>query len=260
MIDCYNYPQNKKCMSKNLTSSLFYVLLVLIPYSFISNVHAQFINLDRGQSVSVLNYTGLDIGYLPNKDKQNAATAYISPQWNMGSVELESGKLIQNCLMKYNLINNQIEINNINDEGSEIKLVYAGSVKRFYWLDTELSRKLNFVSCKLFKFDQTPIYGFFQIVVYGKYQLFLKTKINLKEADYVSVLNVGSPTRQLEQKESLYFYNKDLVYELKSLKDFFELIPEKSEKLQAYAKENYIKKINTENMAQLVKYLNSLED
>jgi len=245
-------------MFKNLTHSVFYI--ILISYCFISSAHAQFMNLNTGQSLTVLTYTGLDIGYLPNKDKQNAAAAYISQQWNMGSIELESGKLIQNCLMKYNMINNQIEINHINDEGSEIKLVYAGSVKKFYWLDTELSKKMNFVSCKLFKFDQTPIYGFFQVLVYGKYQLFLKTKINMKEADYVSVLNVGSPTKQLEQKESMYFYANELVYELKSLKDFYELIPNEADQVQAFAKENYIKKLNTENMMQLVKYLNTLEN
>ncbi len=122
--------------------------------------YSQIIDADR----SILDRNNLP-GFIKEKKPEvvnpYSKDYYLSSFWQVGNVVFVNNKVLDNVLLKYDIVKHIVEIK----EGEEVYLVSANSVKDFTWFNNEVSDFETFESTKNFYDLPEPLFGFMEVLV-----------------------------------------------------------------------------------------------
>jgi len=172
---------------------------------------------------------------LPQPPGMIIGDVYFDEKWNVGTILLEGTEtLIEGYPLKYNLQDHSIEIKT----KSGVKVLDSRKVSSIVWVDSLSGSPTYFLNGARFFEDQTPIAGLVEIVVDGKLPLISKTRLMIKEPDYVVALNVGSRDTKILKKTKYYLVEKQALIQISSKKKLLPYFGDKGDEIDNFIKVN----------------------
>jgi hypothetical protein len=143
-------------MTAKIVYTVFTLLLLIVSGI---NSYSQIIDADR----SILDQNNLP-GFIkekkPEVDNPYSKNYYLSTYWQVGNVVFVNNKVLDNVLLKYDIVKHIVEIK----DGEEVYMVSANSVKDFTWFNNEVSDFEIFESTKNFYDLPEPLFGFMEVL------------------------------------------------------------------------------------------------
>ncbi len=174
-------------------------------------MQAQLIDADR----SILDQNNLP-GFIkekkPNVDSPYSRNYYLSSLWQAGSVSFINNQVLENVLLKYDVVKHIVEI---KDE-KEIFMVSAKSVKNFKWFNTELSHFENFESTRNFYDLPELLFGFLEVIVerqigLDEFKVLAYHDVWLYQANTSVSLSGSHRANDVYWKDKFYFFKNGEV-------------------------------------------------
>lgn len=160
-------------------------------------------------------------------------THYYSDEWEEGEIELNNGSFIKGFTLKYDIENDELQIN----AQSKIRTLDGLEVNRFTILHE--NRSVNFINAMTFTLEGTPLTGFFEVVADGKYKLLSKLSISMKKATYNLAIDMGTEENVITKVETLYLATESQLNKLsKNKKKTLVFFGNSAEAIEQYAKTN----------------------
>ena len=232
------------------------LFVLILMFSIISS----FAQSDVQKDVILSNYSAGSsanvITEIPFQKGETTGSIYIAEDWYSGSLELIDGRVVANYPLKYNIRNNEIEIN--TEEG--VRIVNYSMIKDFAWMNTTKGVEL-FQNCDSYtkNNEDLNLTGFFQVLVDGKTKLFIKSKIDLVESNYNVAMNAGSKSDKFVKKDEYYIYKDEQLHKiLKSKGSVLNVLKDKKKEVKNYAKNNDLKFRVIEDLVKIIEYYNTL--
>ncbi len=189
-------------MNKNFY--IFYIFILLFLTGSVS--FAQLIDADR----SILDQNNLP-GFIKEKkvgiESPYSKNYYLSSLWQVGSVTFTNEQMLDNVLLKYDVVKHIVEIKDDN----ETYMVSANSVKNFTWFNNEVSHFENFESTRNFYDLPEPLFGFLEVIVekqigLDEYKVLAYHDVWLYQANTSVSLSGSHRSNDIFWKDKFYFF------------------------------------------------------
>lgn len=193
---------------------------------------------------------------LPKQKTAPKGSVYLVDDWMHGTIILKDSTNISGYPYRYNMRSKYIEL---KDESDSIKVLSFAKVD---WMFSKTIHGTNvYDNCSnyMLEYPELGDCEFVEIMVYGKATLFDKLSLNMIEANYNRAVDAGE-TSDTYYVEHTYYILKDgeLIRIKKSKGSVLNVLEDKKEELSSYIKSNKLKMREPNNIAQVVKYYNSL--
>ncbi|WP_161890092.1 hypothetical protein [Pontibacter russatus] len=194
-----------------------------------------------------------NITEMADKSAVVEGSVYLNDEWRQGSLYTSAGQVLENIPIKYDIRHDVMEVK--TEDG--VKVLSGMYIKRFEWVDKENQEKALFLNCKDFGLNERIYAGFFRVVVPGaKVQLLSHTELQVQEANYTPILDVGDKKAEILKKEKFYISDGKQVLELKDKNAFKIFGPEEGE-MKQYAKKSRLKISKRNDAALLLAHYNT---
>jgi len=233
---------------------LIQLLITLLAYS-------HFLNAQTGAS----NVTGkIEANWNPGgivvtkkmEVGETKGTVFLNDDWYMGSIYLTSGGSIENYPLKFNLALDNMEIKT----DDEIKVLSANFIESFTWYELETSQQVSYIPCKNYKYEGHEFFGFFKVLYQDSTSLFSRAELAIKKGYYNQTHDAGTPEDEYLRKVSYFIAIGENVYNANSKKQVLHAVGDDGDQLKSFAKENKLNFGHEEDLAEIVKYYNSLSE
>lgn len=182
-------------------------------------------------------YSGLFFDQIPHPKGEVINEWYLNDHWNMSSILLkESEMVLENCLVKYNVKDETLEIKTSTD----IKLLYVSKVKSVAWTDSVTNLKSYLISGQDFVENGAHLGGLLEVLADGKKPLLKRTTIYIKKPDYNVAMSVGSRDETVYQQKDLYVSTNNTLSKIKSKKDLLNSLQDQKELVESYIKDQQL--------------------
>lgn len=177
---------------------------------------------------------------------------YIDDTWQKGDIYLKSEQNIRNQWIRYDLQNDLLEIK-FRDE---IKVIPLNRLDHFNLLEPGLSKR--YMNCDRFSFeDGTRLSGICQVLVNGFFGAMVKYDYEIKKADYVPALDMGSRHDEVLIKKYPFLLKEGYVYRMpRRKKEFYDFVINPYADVRAYMKENNLNFRREPDLVRIIEYLN----
>ncbi len=177
---------------------------------------------------------------------------YIDDEWHMGKFTLISNQTIENYPVKYDLKNNNLEI----QLSGEIKILDLYRIKEFSWED-EAGASHRFINLNV-KATGSKLYGIAQILYDGEAKL-LKTYVYRPKPESEVKYGAYSSIDHNYVQEELYIMEGEKVLFVNSNKKrFMKFFDNYSPAIMSFIKSNNLKINKVADLKTIVEYYNSL--
>jgi len=180
-------------------------------------------------------------------------TYYLDEDWSNGDILLKSGILIKNQVIRYDLEYDMLEIK-IPDQ---IKIIPLRKLES-YILFEEPDANLLFVNCERYSFeDGTPLSGICQVLDTGYYGGIIKFTCNLKEADYIPALDMGSKSHEIVLTSHIFLTKDKTIFKIPvKKKNFYNFYINPKVDIKLYMKKNKLNHRKPEDLAKVLHFIN----
>lgn len=199
------------------------------------------------------NVTNLVTGF---DDRKGALKGdyYLEESWLMGHVMLNTGFEIKDIPIRYDLYNHYLEIK----FDKSIKVLNESRIESFRTFERSGSEK-KYINASTFKLEDVPLLGFYEVLAEGECNLLKKTKIKIKEPDYVPAFDMGSMDTEIIKKTDYFLAFDETVYPIangnnKNLAHF----KEHKAVLKDYIKSNKLRFKRPDDAIKIVDFYNRL--
>lgn len=178
---------------------------------------------------------------------------YLNEEWSAGEITLQGGQVIKNYPMRYDLLNNLMEIKTEN----QVKVLQGFKIDSFSFTSLLGTRDLYVTEIKAK--DGTPVKGVFELVEDGKeWDLLSKVTIKILPPNYNKVLDAGSQEEKKVLKHDYYFYDGQTMVEVGRSKKKFanQFAAPLQEKVLSCIKKDKLSLKKEEDLLQINKCLN----
>lgn len=177
---------------------------------------------------------------------------YIDTEWHLGNILLESGTLLENYRVRYDLMSQTLEIQTT----SAVRLLDFKLIKTLVWRDDITTR--YFISGSAFSLDGSNVVGLIEVLSDGKKPLFRHTKMYMRQPDYVPAFDVGSRDAKIYKKSKLYVADGNELQEVKGKKDIIQVLGDKKSEMETFIETNDLRTKTDFEVARIFDYYNSL--
>ncbi len=166
------------------------------------------------------------------------------------SITFENGQVIQPLTIRYN----------VHDDVMEIKkgeVFYTIPKEKYFPLITMGDHSF---SLEIYQLLNNKKLGYFEVLVSDSVcSLFLKHRVVFQQAEEAKPYVDAKPAQFKKQVPELYLsHNNGVLQEVKSKKDFIELVNAHHQEIETFIKKNKTKFRNPDSVKELVAYYNSL--
>ena len=197
---------------------------------------------------------GGQVAVIEENEKIIEGSYYLLNGWNKGDIHTFVGNPLEDIELRYNIENQILE----GKTDTWTKVFPNNVVDYFKIFDKRTLQFRHFANCSNFK-SELIFFGYFEIIADGKMKLLAKYDTKIKNAYYVIALDAGSKNDQIIQVETIFIERDGQVIELpKKKKDTYDLFEELSHKIEAFSKEKKLNPRKKEDLAEIIKYYNSL--
>jgi len=182
-------------------------------------------------------------------------TIYYEPEWNNGKVYLNSGQVLINFPIRYDVENHQIEIKT----RVVVKVCAWNQYSKFEWQSNFSKDSIVFVNSNQFIYsDGTPPIGAIRILYDGKIKLLAMPYVKILTSNYAPTVDIGNRDHKMVHRDAFLLQYRGLVTKFDSKKELLDIIGSKSQQLKKYMKKNNLKASKAEDLTQAIEYLNTL--
>ena len=197
------------------------------------------------------------IDEFPPAPPKTIGSTYINDEWSMGSLVLFTSAILVDYPMKYDLKNEQLEINHKGN----VKVCPLEKIKTFSWIQYGSSDSLHFVNSrylsKVKKNNPETILN--RLYVGHNSSLYKEYYLDLKEATYVPALDMGKKDNKILVKKTYYALIDNSFYKLNSsLKKNKTVFVDNYNSMESYQKKYKLKFKNEKDLIELLKYYDSI--
>lgn len=187
------------------------------------------------------------------KSESTKGSVYYNDLWNQGDIYLYSGEMIKNYPLKCDLKNLKVEIK----VDTSVKVLNFAAVKKIEWYDKSVNKK-TLINCGEFS-DFHGIAGFYELISDGKIKLLKKTDLAVVEANYNTLMSVGSKASHYEKVAKYYIENNGKIREIRKGKHpVLKIMSDKSSQIDLFAKENKLSFKKDTDLEKIFDYYNTL--
>lgn len=238
---------------------VFFSVILFSITSWAQSTNAIPSNIRATNTADRLSDGGLAVGELligmPVPAGEVIGNTYLDENWKKTTLLLmNTDKLIEGYLCRYNIQSNQIEVKN----PAGVSAVAGSKIKSFVWIDADTEAPTYFVNAQEYSIAGVKQSGFLTVLVDGYLPLFKKTTIVVRQPDYKPELHMGSRDTQILKKD-IYYYSKEReLIEIKgrSKKKFLEIFEDSSEEMEKYIQANSLDVNNEVNRVMIFEYYN----
>jgi len=177
-------------------------------------------------------------------------SAYLNKEFINGTIYTVQKEKYVNIPLRYNVYNDDMEFKNQNDE---IQAIAApGSIDKI---------EIGELSFKYIPYmvGQKIKNGYFELITDGNAALYIRYEVTFKEGEKAGAYKEASPPSFIKTPNEYYIQiggnAATLVGNKKSL---LEIFPDNKDNVETFIKKNNIKTNDSESLAKLVNYYNSL--
>lgn len=168
--------------------------------------------LSQGSGASALASNSL-IG-IPVPPGEAVGNVYLNEDWKKTNLILvNSEKLYEGYLCRYNLLSEQIEIKSAD----KVSAIESSKVKSFVWMDYKTEIPVFYVSASEYTIKGIKQKGFLTVLTDGKIPLVKKPVLITRKPDYKHEFNTGSRDIKFSIKETYYYVKNGTLVEVKSI-------------------------------------------
>ena len=180
-------------------------------------------------------------------------TYYLDEDWRNGDILLKSGILIQNQMIRYDLEYDMLEVK-IPDQ---VKIIPLRKLESYVTFGTP-DNNLLFVNCERYSFeDGTPLSGICQVLDTGYYGGIMKFTYNLKEADYIPALDMGSKSHEIVLKSHIFLSKNKTIYKIPvKKKNFYNFYINPQVDIKLFMKKNKLNHRKPEDLVKVLHFIN----
>jgi hypothetical protein len=187
-----------------------------------------------------------------NRNREIIGNYYIDEDWNKGNIELKSGIIIKNQLIRYDLEYDLLEVK-LPDE---LKVIPLHKMNYFWiidWIDSNL-----FLNCDSYSFeDGTPLSGICRVIEKSTYGAIIKYSYDIKDATYVPALDMGTKDDEILIKKHIFLTKNEMIYKLPgNRKDFYSFFMNPNTDIKSFMKQNKLNHKDPEDLSRILKYIN----
>ncbi len=192
---------------------------------------------------------------IPLPPTEVKGTTFVYDNWRMGSVELITNQKISDQWLRYDLLNEQMEIK----LDGEVKVLKGNRIRKGQWLDPESDRNVLFVNNTNYKYKGTKLVGLLEVLVDGSLGLITKTSIKLIESNYLPQLNAGNRDDRLKKEKSYFVRKGNELFEVeKGRKKNEYLFEGLREEMMSYIKDERLVYSTEEDLIKIISRYNQL--
>jgi hypothetical protein len=208
---------------------------------FFLSSFAIFAQRSRDYALSIgSQYSGEAINAFDMRDKTTSGNSYFNEDWYQGAAQLVDGKKVENYLMKYDILANELDIKT----EEQVKVIPCDWLEEFVLKAPTAAGKEEqlhrFIRFDLFFKPNSSDEGFYELLYEGKKLNLLKQHFTeTLQPDYVPALDVGSLTPKVIKKEKYFIFDGEALREVpRSKKKLLELLQPHQELAADYYKQN----------------------
>ncbi|MTI19769.1 hypothetical protein E1176_01915 [Fulvivirga sp. RKSG066] len=181
-------------------------------------------------------------------------TVYLTDNWWLGNVHFENGKKAKGYPLRYDIVNDQIEIKT----SGIVRVAPGRMVQAFEVINPTTGQLRYFVRSNSFRQNKEIIKdGFFEVLNEGDINVLKYFDFTRIPANYNPALDVGSRTPTIETKEEFYLSQDFQISELpRKKRDFYELV-DMTEKFKNLIKENGWSHKNEKELLKIIEAINN---
>lgn len=176
---------------------------------------------------------------------------YFSDQWMTSTIYLIDGKEINGINVKIDLLANRViyQQNNIAYEADAI-------IKKIVMEEDDRSKKFQFINASTIGITEKALPNeWYLLLEEGKASLYKGIQKKLEESrQYGSAVIEKTVTT----KETYFLYYNNAFIKIDRINELTKVLTNKKHELQQYIETQNLKKLTDENIAQVVKYFNTL--
>ncbi|MDO1448544.1 hypothetical protein Q0590_19865 [Rhodocytophaga aerolata] len=189
---------------------------------------------------------------LPGKPPELKGSAYTNDQWSNGTIYLNRGQKTEVLPIKYDILNNQLEIQHEN----KVKVLPGYEVFKFVLQQN--AEEILYSNIQNYKGGKA-LKGFVKILVPGSIILGSHTTAEISKPNYNVALNVGEKDAKIIKKEKLYLITEGVIREIPAKKsEFMAVFGEKSQQVEQFMNANKYNHKNKQAVQLIITYYNSL--
>jgi hypothetical protein len=179
---------------------------------------------------------------------------YLDNKWNVGNLMMQSGELFERYKVRYDLKNQNLEIESL----SGVKVIDSKMIRSVVWRDSETEQTRYFVTAKEFKLDDAPLIGILEVLIDGPVPLLRRHTLAIKKPDYNAALDVGSRDTKIYKKSTLYFAQNNVLTEVKGKKWPAALFGEHNARMEEFMEANKLGVKDNQDVITIFEYYNAL--
>jgi hypothetical protein len=233
-----------------------FILIVLLFINFsIIEASAQIVRSYDSQ-VNFYSAIGTDrtnvIREFDSRYKGVKGTPFFKPSWNLAKITFISGAEIENVPVKINVIDNELMVK--RSTGDSV-ILESKVVSKVLLYDNQTGEEYLF-----YKGSDFPDFSqaFYLILYEGKSGFFARHKKDRLEADYQGGYNAGRRSDELIDMVDYYIRKKDMSYNKVKLNKKSILSAIGDDAVKDYLKKNKINLNSTQEVVEVLKYIDSL--
>jgi len=187
-----------------------------------------------------------------NRSKEIIGNYYIDDNWKKCNIELKSGILIKNQLVRYDLEYDLLEVK----LADELKVIPLRKIKYYRIIDQGDSNL--FQNCDSYSFeDGTPLSGICRVIAGGPCGAIVKYTYVVKEATYVPALDMGTQDEKIIHKEHIFLTKQGTIYKLPGKKKaFYSFFINPNSDIKSYMKQHHLKYKDPDDLAEILTFVN----
>ena len=190
----------------------------------------------------------------PSKVK---GSVYYTENWNIGKIYLNSGQILLNFPIRYDVENNRVEIR----AGNTIKVCEWSQYSKFEWMDQELNDSVYFYNSSHFIYqDGTPPIGALRILYNGETKVFAKPYVKILNSNYAPTVDIGDRDHKMVHRDAYAILYNGFIMEFKNKKELLDIIENKTDLLKNYMKKNSLKATKGEDLVQAMVYYDRIKN
>ena len=218
-------------MKTKLLFLLFSFITLYAPYQ----LRAQVYGFPASSLGSAGVGTGMRVASIPKPPSDLDDAIYLSPEWEKGSILLQSGQFIKSCTLRCDLGNEYIEIK----DKSIIRGIPFAEVDQFRILETS-GDTVWFLGGNHYLIDEEKPDGIFELLVNGAQLLVSRTTVEiLKSNGGFTDLQRGDNGIKTVRKERFYVVSdENHLYEISGMSSLVKVCGDKGVEVKNWSKEN----------------------
>ena len=212
-------------------------------------------NMETGRVIVEKNPGGYVETFNLEKSNEVEGSYYLNPEWQIGTINLYDGRVIEKMPLKYNM---RDDFMHILDQNEEIRALKFDKIKSFEWFNVISKKYVKYVNCLDYDIDGTKLIGFAQILSSGDIGLLKYNYLELREGNYSITHDAGQRNDEYRIKGKRYIVTDGKLNPADKKKEIIKLLSDKEDEVTRYIKANHLNLKEDDHLISLIDYYNTI--